>query len=140
MAAPAPTSFSSRLVVERDRRRSIRIEPPADSPLPARVESLDGRWALDVRPCLNVGLGGVALRLDVDEAYRVRGEEHLRLTLHLAGGCSYELEVRVCYVAELHEGQTRPYQVGLQFMPAPTMCAAVVEIFGYLQELTDFWD
>ncbi|GEM_PF-5373221 len=129
----------SKLVVDPDRRRSIRVEPPAESPLPAKLRSVDGKWDLTARSCHNVGLGGVAVRLSVDEAATMRLQEFMDLTLHLAGGVSYELRVRVCYVNEMGPQDGRPFQVGLQFMPAPHTCAAVVEIYGYLSNFTELW-
>lgn len=129
----------SRLVVDADRRQSIRVEPPTDSPLPAQLRDLSGQWQLQARSCANVGLGGVAVRLDATEAARMRQQSHMHLTLHLAGGQTYELDVRVCYISEMAPDEARPYQVGLQFMPAPHLCAAVVEIFGYLSPFTELW-
>ncbi len=130
---------SSNLAVEPDRRRSIRVEPPADSPLPAKLRSLDGQWELSARSCQNVGLGGVAVRLDLNESATMRLHERLALTLHLPGNVSYELEVRVCYVREMAPDETRAFQAGLQLMPAPHTCAAVVEIYGYLSSFTELW-
>ena len=132
-------SQASKLVVDPDRRRSIRVEPPVDSPLPAQLKTEDGSWALPARSCTNVGLGGVAVRLDPAEADRLRRFDHMQLTLHLTGGVTYELRVRVCYVSEMAPGESRPFQVGLQFMPAPHTCAAVVEIYGYLSTFTELW-
>jgi hypothetical protein len=37
-------------------------------------------------------------------------------------------------------GHAQPFQVGLQFLPAPDTCAATAEIFGYLAPFTDLWD
>jgi c-di-GMP-binding flagellar brake protein YcgR len=132
-------SQASKLVADPDRRRSIRVEPPVDSPLPAQLKTEDGTWTLSTRSCTNVGLGGVAVRLDPAEADRLKQHKHMQLTLHLTGGVTYVLRVRVCHVNEMAPGESRPYQVGLQFMPAPYTCAAVVELYGYLSAFTKAW-
>jgi hypothetical protein len=132
-------SQKSRLVIDADRRQSIRIEPPSDAPLPAQLRDATGEWQLSARVCRNVGLGGIAVRLTAEEAERMRQQETMHLKLHLTGGKVYEFDVRVCYVLEMAPGTDRPHQVGVEFLPSPDLCAAVIEIYGYLAPMTDLW-